>query len=96
MSDHDGLAVAPKSLLEDPRQLGVPVVDVVAVVGAQGIDAVSQGQEGAVDVSSFYHSLATILKIAMSQVIIVSVTSRPTKSHSLGVSLTHFTLIVNT
>ncbi len=62
MGDHDGLAVPPEGFLEDPGQLGVTVVDVVAVVTAQGVDAVGKSQERAIDVSTFYHSLAPILK----------------------------------
>ena len=62
MRYHNCLAVPAEGLLEDPGQLGVTVVDVVAVAGAQGIDAVSQRQEGAIDVGPFDHALTTILE----------------------------------
>ena len=61
MCDHDGLAVAPEGFLEDSGQLRVSVVDVIGVIGSQGVDAVCQRQQGAVDVSSFNHSLPAIL-----------------------------------
>ena len=40
MGNHDCLAVPPEGFLEDPSELGVSIVDIVAVVGAQGVDAV--------------------------------------------------------
>lgn len=61
MGYHDRLGVPSQRLLENPGQLGVTVVDVVGAVGAQSVDTVGQRQQGAVDVSSFNHSLPTIL-----------------------------------
>lgn len=50
--------------LQQTRQLAVPVVDVlVAVPLAEGIDAVAQCQEGAVDMGSFFQPLSSVLRL---------------------------------
>ncbi len=59
---HDGVAVAGERVLEEARQLGVAVVDVPGLALGQGVDAVAQGKQGAVDVGALLQSLAAVLQ----------------------------------
>lgn len=62
MCYHHGDAVAPQSVLEQPGEFGVTVVDKVCVVRHESIHTVSQREERPVDVTALDHALATILK----------------------------------
>lgn len=62
MCNHHSATVPPKRVLQEPGELTVSIVDIVgSCVPPESIDTVSQGQQGAVDVSTLYHTLATIL-----------------------------------
>ena len=62
MCNHHSAAVPPKRVLQEPGELAVSIVDIVgSCVPPESIDTVPQGQQGAVDVSTLYHTLATIL-----------------------------------
>lgn len=54
--------------LQEPGELAVPIVDVlVATLVAQGVDAVAQGQQRAVNVSPLLHALPPILCLERQQ-----------------------------
>jgi hypothetical protein len=68
--DHDSPAVAPKAVFEQARELGVAIWNVVALtlrtVFMQRIDTVAESQERPVDVRSFDHANAAILRTGSS------------------------------
>lgn len=54
--------------LEEPGELAITIVDIlVAALVAQSVDTVAQGQQGAVDVGSFLHTLPTVLCLGVEQ-----------------------------
>jgi hypothetical protein len=59
--DHHGAAVAREGVLEQPRQLGVPVVDVFALALGERVDAVAERKQGAVDVGTLLQAFAAVL-----------------------------------
>ena len=62
MGNHYCAAVPPEGALQESGELAVPVVDIVGPSGSpEGIDAVAQGQEGAVDVGPLDHTLTSVL-----------------------------------
>ena len=62
MCNHHSAAVPPKRVLQESCELAVSIVDIVGpCVSPESVDTVPQGQQGAVDVSTLYHTLATIL-----------------------------------
>ena len=61
MSNHDGAAVAGQRVLEKSGQLRVAVVDELALALGQRVDAVPEGQEGAVYVGALFQALSAIL-----------------------------------
>mmetsp|Transcript_10189 Transcript_10189/g.30141 ORF Transcript_10189/g.30141 Transcript_10189/m.30141 type:complete len:528 (-) Transcript_10189:171-1754(-) len=65
-AEHDGLGVAAQALLEEARELRVAVVDERTLLGllAQGVDAVGQGEEGAVDVVALAQARAIVVGLA--------------------------------
>ena len=75
MCYHDCLTVTTQSIFQEASQFAISVINVVisssssstsssftSSLAAQSVDAVSQGQEGAVDVSTFLHAQAAILR----------------------------------
>lgn len=55
--------------LQEASQLAVSIVDVlVAIFVTQGVNAVAQSQEGAIDVSSFFQSLTSILSLKEAEI----------------------------
>src|SRR6266702_596078 len=60
--DHDSLAVPTKGEFQQPCELAIAIGDVAdgATAFAKGVDAVSQSQQGLVDVGTFYHPLAHV------------------------------------
>ena len=61
VGNHDGAAVAGQGVLEESGQLGVAVVDELALALGQRVDAVPEGEQGAVDVGALLQPLAAIL-----------------------------------
>lgn len=66
IGNHDCLAVAAKTIFEQPRQLGVPIRHIVGlptrVVFMQSINAVTQGQQRLIDICAFYHPHASVVR----------------------------------
>ena len=63
MCNHHRVAIPSEGVFEESGELAVPVVDVVGSgVSPKGINAVPQGQQGAVDVGALDHTLASVLR----------------------------------
>ena len=63
MRNHDRVAVARQRVLQQAGQLRVAVVDVApGFLVRQSVNHVAQGQQGFVNVSTFFQPFAAILK----------------------------------
>lgn len=64
-NDHDGLAVSTERLLEESSKFRISIGDMPTLPRiAEGVDAVSEGEQGPVDVGSFDKPISFVLRDA--------------------------------